>query len=222
MLKNLVMIVCSLFLASCFTTEQARDTDAPSGFLKDYSQLQEGGDDEALRTYTKKSVDWKKYNKIILDPIEIWASKESDTKDLSKKELDNLMSLLNGVVKQEVGKSFKVVSTPGPDTLRLKIALTDGESSEPITDTLSSVIPITLALSYLKKVATGRHLSVGKASVEAELVDSASGERLAAAMDSRYGGKGGIEGKFSSWDDVQEAFEFWAQRFTRKMVARQK
>lgn len=215
------MAFCALFLVACNTTEQAREVEKKVGFLKDYSMLKEGGDNEPLLIYNKEGVDWSQYKKIMIDPIQVWTVSGSELKSLEKKELENLLAVLNGTVKAAFKDDFEVTLSPGPNTLRLKIALTDGESSEPVTDTLSSVIPITLALTYLKDIAVGRHLSVGAASIEAELVDSVTGERLSAGMDTRYGGKG-FEGKFESWDDVKSAFEFWSARLNSRLSGKEK
>ena len=216
MFKCMMLIVCSFFMASCATTEQG-DVAKMSGFLKDYSMLKEGSADEAQLVYVKDAVSWKKYNKIMIDPIHIWANKGSELKAMNKEELKNLVSLLNGLFSKEI-KGYTITTKPGPDTLRLKIAMTDGESSSPVLDTLSSLIPVSIALTYLKKAATGKHMSVGQASVEAELLDSVSGERLMAGMDTRYGGKV-ISGKFDSWDDVKSAFSFWASRFNKRLYS---
>jgi hypothetical protein len=52
-------------------------------------------------------------------------------------------------------------------------------------------------------------MAVGRASVEIELLDSLSGVRLAAAIDRREGGKKVVSGK---WADIEEAFQYWAQK----------
>ena len=174
-----------------------------------------------LLIYVKEGVDWSKYNKIMIDPIQVWTVQGSELKSLNKEELANLLAVLNAIVKEAFKKDFEVTLSPGANTLRLKIALTDGESSEPITDALSSVIPVTLALTYLKDFAVGRHTSVGKASIEAEIVDSVTGERFSAGMDTRYGGKG-FEGKFDSWDDIKAAFEFWFTRLNKRLASYKK
>lgn len=216
-MKFIAMLFCSLFFVGCFSTEQARHADKQSGFLKDYSMLKEGEGDEALLVYKNPKADWQKYTKIMIDPVQVWAGKDSDVKKLSKEDLKNVTALINSAIEKAFKKDFQIVTTPGADTLNLKVALTDGESSSPVSDTLSSVIPVGVALSFLTRAAVGHHLAVGKASVEAELVDSVTNERLLAGMDTRYGGKG-IKGKFDSWADVHEAFEFWATRLNKKLV----
>jgi hypothetical protein len=218
MKKLLSMALCGLLFASCNTTEQARYSTKESGFLKDYSMLKEGGSDEALLLYKSSDANWSKYSKVMIEPVQLWAGDDSDIKELDKKELDNIMSLLTGSLKSSLSKDFQLVDTSGAGTLKIRIALTEGEASEPVTDTLSSIVPITLALTYLSKVATGSHLSVGKASVEFEVLDSMTGERLAAGMDSRYGGKGGVSDKFESWADVKESFKYWGDKLNMRLV----
>ena len=46
--------------------------------------------------------------------------------------------------------------------------------------------------------------------VEAELLDSMSGERLAAVIDKRVGGAS-FEGQFDKWDDVKNSCDEWAK-----------
>jgi hypothetical protein len=50
---------------------------------------------------------------------------------------------------------------------------------------------------------------VGEASVEIKITDAASGEMLAAVVDRRLG-SGKIEKSVSSWEDVYNIFDFWA------------
>jgi hypothetical protein len=64
------------------------------------------------------------------------------------------------------------------------------------------------------KAASGDNLGTGEAGTEIELLDSLTGERLAAAMDRRQGGKGVFRGK---WEDTKEAFDFWAKRFRQRL-----
>jgi hypothetical protein len=52
---------------------------------------------------------------------------------------------------------------------------------------------------------------VGAASAEAELLDSMTNERLAAAVDAVAGTKGVLRA-FSKWADVQKACDNWAER----------
>ena len=75
-----------------------------------------------------------------------------------------------------------------------------------------------LGLSFTKRIVFGTHTSVGLIQIEAELLDSQSGERLAAGIDRRAGTKA-WRTKFSGrWVDVREAFDWWAHRLQTRLA----
>ncbi|HDY90454.1 MAG TPA: DUF3313 family protein, partial [bacterium] len=81
---------------------------------------------------------------------------------------------------------------PGPDVMRLRIAITDVVANNPGMGAISTVMPVGLVFSTIKKGITGTHTGVGRASIEVEILNSTDNERIAAAIDMRPGGK--IEG----------------------------
>ncbi|MBM9612794.1 DUF3313 family protein [Desulfobulbus rhabdoformis] len=46
------------------------------------------------------------------------------------------------------------------------------------------------------------------------MIDSVTGERPAAAVDRRQGGKGVFRGE---WEDTNDAFDYWAQTFRKRL-----
>jgi hypothetical protein len=102
--------------------------------------------------------------------------------------------------------------------MRLRVAITEARGSKVVMDTISSIIPVGMALGLVKKVATGTNLSVGKASVELEIQDSQTGERLVAAVDERAGRKyTGKFDKFQKYHTVEDAFDFWAKKLKKRL-----
>ncbi len=77
---------------------------------------------------------------------------------------------------------------------------------------VSTVTPAARALDTVRTLATGSHGFVGKAAVEMEILDSLSTVRLVAAVDERAGGKT-FEGMTSTWDDVEQALDYWAEKY---------
>ena len=97
--------------------------------------------------------------------------------------------------------------------MRLRVAITEAKGSKVVLDTISTLMPIGLALSEVKNLATGSHSAVGSAGAECEALDSASNVRLFAAVDARVGRKiTGQFDKFSKWHAVTDAFDYWAER----------
>src|SRR5271155_3681511 len=69
-----------LGLTGCSTTrQQTRGTPEPSGFLGDYSMMQAGLPDHANLFYQKPDVNWAKYTKVWIKPIELWKSDDPDS-----------------------------------------------------------------------------------------------------------------------------------------------
>ena len=71
-------------------------------------------------------------------------------------------------------------------------------------------------ISAIKKVSTGTNAFVGRASVEAELRDGLTDERLMAAVDERAGTHALRDG-VGTWSDVDQAFEYWAKRLSARL-----
>jgi hypothetical protein len=212
-------LLCSLAcVIGCATTQQAsRDDVGVSGFLRDYSQLKPGKSDEALLSYRNPKARWANYNKVMIDRVAVYTSRNSDLKsDASKQDQYALATYFSAALNESLGQKFKIANYPGPDVLRIRTALTDADQSEVLLDTITTT-PIGLALSAIKRGATGADSFVGFAQAEVEILDSLSSERLAAAVDKRYGTKA-LRSKFGSWNHAKSAMDYWAEAITNRLV----
>jgi len=219
--QNIVAIfglAFALSMSACTPIKQARDV-KQSGFLGDYSALQEGKEGEALKIYINPQYQQscKGYDKVIIEPVTIWVRENSDLAELPAADRQTLVNHLHGSLVSEMGKHYQIVNTPQPGTLRIKTAITEAEGSWAALDTVSSFVPQLLVMSKLKEVATGTGTFVGKASGEADITDAITGERIAAAADRIVGAKS-VTGVTSKWDDVTRAFDFWAGRMAYRLV----
>ena len=200
-------------------THQGRSVET-SGFLGDYSQLHEGTGDEALLTYINPNADFRQYNKLILDPIKVYPGVgNSKLSSISPEDMQKLLDYFDATLREELGDGFVFVTQPGPETMRLRIALTEAKPGRVALDTFSSVMPPAVALNALKTVSTGRGTGIGEASAEVEMQDSMTGERLAASVDKRVGSKYTFKlDKFSRWRATKGAFDYWAKRMDERLA----
>ncbi|HEX3857440.1 MAG TPA: DUF3313 domain-containing protein [Verrucomicrobiae bacterium] len=208
-------------LTGCSTTKQVSQNEKDfSGFLGDYSMLQKGDGNEANYIYIDKNVNFAKYTKVYIKPIELWKSDEPDSAlgKLSPENQQMLISFFNTELADSLGKDFQIVDHPdGPDVLVIHGAITDAGKSKPVLNLFSTVYPAALVLSYAKQAFTGTGTGVGKVMVEAEFTDGATGQRVAAIVDERAGTKA-LRTKFDgSWGDVKLAFDWWAQRLDARL-----
>ena len=208
-----------LTLTACLTSKQARSV-TESGFLSDYSQLKKGKGDQAKLVYFAPGVDWKKYTKMYIEPVQLWKGddKESKLGKLSKENQDLLASFLYTELNNELQKSYTIVDKPGPDTIVLRSAITEAKKSAPVRNLLTSIVPFGIAANILVTAAFGTGIGVGEVQVEAELLDGQTNQRLAAAVDRRAGTKA-LRTKFDgTWGDVKLSFEYWAQKLETRLV----
>lgn len=208
--------VAAAMLTSCTSTSQMRSTKA-AGFLGDYSQLHKGEGSEAQLVYIKPGVNWRAYNRIMIDPITAYAIPGNPLAKLPKDQLNGLVGYLYSSLREELSKDYQIVNTAGPGVLRLRVALAEAGAGKPVLGVISSLTPPGIALSALKTVATGKGTGVGSARVEMELLDSQSRQRLAAAVDAQSGNKRDFFGNFNKWDDAQDAFDNWAAQLHKRL-----
>jgi hypothetical protein len=217
-----LLAASALILVGGCATHQGR-VPMKSGFLGDYSQLHEGTDDQPQLMYVKSGVDFHAYDKIILDPIQIYCEPgKSWLSGTPMEEMQVLVDYFDAAIRKSLGDDITFVDTPGPNVLRLRLALTEAKGGSVARDIASSVIPISLAISTMKRVIANAATGVGEAAVEGEILDSVTGERLAAGVDKRIGEKfTGHFDKFDRWRAPKAAFDYWAMRMKFRLVKAQ-
>jgi hypothetical protein len=113
--------------------------------------------------------------------------------------------------------AYEFTDKPGPDVLRVRMAVTELVPTSSVTGTVTTIIPIGLALSSIKKVATGSHIGMGEVTFEGEMIDSQSGKTLGAVVDSQTGTKYKIAKSVSKWGHAIDIFNLWGQTFRTRL-----
>jgi hypothetical protein len=188
-----------------------------SGFLKDYPEFEPGPMGGVDLVYFKDGVDFKKYDKIMMDHVVFYFSKDEKYRGIHSDELNQLADAFHKAMINALQDAYPLVDEPGPGVLRIRCAITDVKASRPLLNTITAITPAGLALSTVKKVVTGTHTFVGESSMEAEFLDSQTNERVAAAIDRKAAGKYQIVKGMSKWGHAEDAFNFWAKRLRKKL-----
>jgi hypothetical protein len=209
-----------LGLVGCSTTrQQTKGTPETSGFLVDYSLLQAGIADRANLYYENPAVDWSKYTKVWIKPIELWNSGDPDS-PMGKISPDNqqkLIDLFQTALYNALSTNYTMVDAGGPDVLIIHAAITDAKKSKPVVGLVSSVYLPLKVVSLGKQSLLGTAIGVGSVTIEGELLDGASNARLIAVVDSRSG-TSAIRTKFDgTWGDVSKSFDWWAARLAQRL-----
>jgi len=206
----LLVVALLPLLAACSSTRTAPVT--TSGFLGDYSQLQPHPDDENVLVYRNRVGVLGDYDRFLVDPVLVYFHPESRGGSIDPEEMQELARFLRDAVVAELeAGGYTLVDEPGPGVLHVRAALTD-------------VVPVNAAANVGTKLAGAvvgvglltPRVDLGKASIEAEMVDGESGERVAAYVASSRGARysSPIQGA-KKWGDVKAAFDDWAELLRR-------
>ena len=211
-MKSFMKLVSVMVMSLCLATGCAGSKLAVkdySGFLGDYSKLQAGPEGGIDQRYIKEGVDFKQYNKIMLDQVRFYFKNDAADKGIDADEMKELANTFDKAVIDALGGAYPLVAKPGPKVLRIRVAITDMELPSRALNAISTVVPAGLAISTIKSGLTGKGTGVGEISMEFECLDSTTNEVIAEGVDRRSGGKIDSMSKFGTAED---AFKFWAQR----------
>lgn len=197
--RSLTLTGIILFLGLFFLFTGCATSPPNSGFLSDYSGLEEDiYGDRSLRWWEKKDFNWKQYTKIMIDPVVVYYHPEAKYRQIDPEAVTKLTDYFREVAEEELSDEFPVVTEPGPDVLRIRAAITE-------------IVPANPAINIITTAAVFVPLDMGGAAIEAEFIDSATGEVVAAMIDKKLGNPvdprfyrgfttlGYAKGAFSSW-----------------------
>jgi len=217
----------SLLLVSVMT--QAQDStkmDEPpskkvSGFLDDYSGLSPDPKNGDLLIYEKDKDVLKTYRKFFLEPVTVYLLPEAADRGIDPDDLDRLARYFTDAITDEIAGSdrYEVVTEPGPGVAYVRIAITNVEPTGGKKNAAlkAGATAASVAVAPGASLAVPR-LSVGRVEIEGEMLDSVSGERVAAFVTGK-GGRRWFSGlnAYKKWGDIERAFRSWTKDFRKRL-----
>ncbi len=209
-----------------------------SGFLSDYTKLQPSPDGGQAMVWRKPGVDFKTYDKIIVERLNFFYKDDADYKGIDPTELKALADYFNETFVKDVGNAYPIVTEPGPGVLRVRAALTDIVPNKPAVSVVVLVVPYLtfgdLGTSAVAKGGPGSNFYVGHTTIEVEFLDASTHEQVAAYVDRYYPKKYDVDFKkgpvgvvthgfgqyfkaYTTWSYTKDAFNYWANRLRQKL-----
>jgi hypothetical protein len=122
---------------------------------------------------------------------------------LDPAKLKKLSDYAYDEVAKALSERYTVVTAPGPGVLRLRTALTDIKKTTPALN----IHPATKLSG----------LGLGGASMEAEALDSQTGERVFAVVDTRQGDRLAIAAGLDPLGHAKQVIRHWIERFVKRV-----
>ena len=161
-----------------------------TGFLSDYSRL------EPISGTSQRYINPKcrlgSYSGFIVDRVEMLMAPGEKSAPKNWDDVEKLRDYMRTVIELSIRRPYEVVTQPGIGVARIRIAITG------------------------LKGASAAGLGSSKVSMQAEILDSQTGEQIAAIVESQK--KGGMVSEYSGkWRDAQEIMDAWAKRFYSRL-----
>jgi hypothetical protein len=210
-MKGALQIALAMVIGLAMTAPAGFAADVKySGFLGDnYKNMQPGSKGGAKEVWLKPGVMFGNYNKFMVDSVIFFLAEDSAYKGIDPNEMKDLSDGFNNAIVAAFKDKYPIATEPGPGVARIRIAITGFRPSKPAVSGISSISPLGMAFSLVKKGVTGSWTGAGATSAELETLDSLSGDVIAVAVDEKTAG---YTERFSKWGSAQEAFKFWAER----------
>jgi hypothetical protein len=211
-MKNAVKTCLAVVLGLAILVPAAFAADKPpqSGFLGNPSvyDLLTPGPTGGWR-YLKPGVDFKKYNKYMVDSVIFFLADAADYKGIDPQEMKELCDEFNKALAAAFKDKWPIVAEPGPDVARVRTAITNVRPSKPGISAVTSIMPVGLGISLVKKGVTGGWSGSGETGAEMMILDTTTNEVIAMGMDQRAAA---FDERFSKWGSATDAFKFWSER----------
>lgn len=210
----------SLLVMACASLPQEQELQ-PSGFLNNYRGFRPAQDESGAWVSLKPDLDLKPYSKVMIDPLVIWYSPDTEYKGINTAEMWQLALAFHQRMVQALKDGYPVVNEPGPGVLRIRAAMTGVIMRRPTMASPGPLLPLAsdLVLMGSQKV-TGIGTFAGQAAIEAELLDSETGERLIGYIERRQSSRVYVTESDVSFAPILELFDYWATKLRQRLDER--
>lgn len=209
-----LFVLCLFYMFSYQV--QAADKVSYTGFLPHYPDLKPDPDFKGAYRWSNPKADLAKYNKIMVAPLEIWLSPNSEYKGLSADQISLLNRMFQETLAEILEPDYPLVSKPGKDVLALRVALTDVNMKKKDRGVRGWMPPVLLyrgADALLNESLKSFELK--DAQLEGVMRDSKTQEIVAARVVTGVG----LEGKEMHFDGFIDFWEFRAKQLRAALDA---
>lgn len=197
-----------------------------SGFLDDYSKLERVQEDPPMLAYlAPRGFElFAKYDALLIDQPEIWISPNSKYKGAKPNEMKALADEIQTAVVDALSTDYRIADAPGLNVLYVRLAASNLylKKKRKLLDftPVGAITNVTPGIKDAKEAVKSavfdysKRLSLIELTFEVELLDSLTGDRVAALVEQRGQAKdkeAQLKQDPTSWDEVNNMVTSYAQ-----------
>jgi hypothetical protein len=144
------------------------------------------GDTKHVPYRYSTDVDWRAYNKLIIDPVVVYQGSDQQFGAMSDADRTVLADYMSKRFSDTLSERFTIVTSPSADTLRLKLTLTGATKTTPAVGTFTRLDIGGNIYNGVQSVVGGRGAFTGEAIYAVEIYDARTNRLLEAYVAQRY------------------------------------
>lgn len=211
----ILALAATLCCGAVPATAREKHRVSASGFLGDYSDLEPHPEEKGLLVYKLRDQVLADYDRFVLEHPLIYFSPDAQGLGVDPRDLEMLAADLHQKLTEAITEAdgFALTEETGAGVARVRVAITELVPVDPKRNVAAKAAGMAVGVGLLVP-----RVDLGKAAIEAEIVDSESGERLVALAATREARRlGGVIKGAKEWGDARAAFERWAKQFRKRL-----
>jgi Protein of unknown function (DUF3313) len=242
-LLAIVVLSAAALLAGCASSPSSSASTSASPAAINYGsslaypeRLQPTGDASGAMRWKDPVVDFRKYDKILIERIRVQLA--SDSASLAPDDLKALTDYFHQTLVKALDPPYGVVTRAERGVLRMRITLVDLVATKPEMSVVVLLTPYATLPDLAAGASGGRPAGsatyLGKTAIAVEFIDGETNAVVAEYAETRFGRKyvldtnqgvtaGVTEGAknyldaYSTWAYAKQAFDGWSQQFRARL-----
>lgn len=209
--KTALLAVCAL-LPACSTPDPVAYRDIASA-----SYLRADSTDGKVPYRYATPVDWRSYDKAIIDSVDIYRGADQQFGDLTEADKASLARYMRTAFTEKLGARFGIVDRAESGTLRVHLTLTGAATNTPVLATFTR-FDIAGGLYNGVQAARGHEgMMSGSVLYVAEVYDAVSGSLLDASVIKEYPGAYNVGATFGSLAAAETGIDKGAEALASRL-----
>jgi len=132
------------------------------------------------------TVDWRSYNKVIIEPVVIYRGADQQFGDMSEDDKASLARYMQTRFAEKLSSRFALANQRAPNTLRVRLTLTGAAITTPVLGTMSRIDIGGLVYNGVQAARDGEGSMTGSVIYAVEIFDASTSRLLSAFVTKQY------------------------------------
>ncbi len=159
----------------------------------------------------------KTYDKIIIDPVSIYKGPDNQFGTITEEDKASLAAYMYAQFAEKLSSRFRITTSPGPNTLLLKLTLTGAATTTPVLSTFSRLDLSGGLYNGVQSIRGGEGTFTGSVLYVVEVYDASTSQILCAYIAKQYPNSMNIGASFGSLTAAKVGIEKGSEKLVKQL-----